>query len=240
MSTGRAVAVLAEEADPSRKLTFHYNPTTIAFSRAVQYNRQPRQANDPPVQFTGAGPTTMTLQVFLDAAGRREPASVQPEIDLLVSWTSVPDVTNPGDGPPKVTFTWGHLSVNGEQTLVGNVSQLKVTIERFDREGRPLRVVAELTLVSAQTEPQRTNPTSGAERSRRRHVLRRGETLASVAWSRLGDPGAWRAVAELNDVDDPTRLRAGRELLLPDAPERGALGLRRAAPVAPAWRGDAR
>lgn len=226
MSAGRAVAVLAEEADPSRKLTFHFNPTTISFSRQVQYNRQPRQANDPPVQFTGAGPTSMTLQVFLDAAGRRTPPSVQPEIDLLVSWTTVPDVTNPGDGPPKVTFTWGHLAVNGEQTLTGNVSQLKVTVEVFDREGRPLRALVDLTLVSAQTEPRGTNPTSGAERSRRRHVLRRGETLASVAWSQLGDPGAWRAVAELNGIDDPTRLRTGRELLLPDAPERSRLGLR--------------
>ena len=240
MTTGRALAVLAEEADPSRKLTFHFNPTTISFSRQVQYNRQPRQANDPPVQFTGAGPTTLTLQVFLDAAGRREPPSVQPEIDLLVSWTTVPDVTNPGDGPPKITFTWGHLAVDGEQTLTGNVSQLKVTVERFDREGRPLRAVVDLTLVSAKTEPKGTNPTSGAERSRRRHVLRAGETLASVAWSRLGDPGAWRAVAELNGVDDPTRLRVGRELLLPDAPERGALGLRVGTPGTPAWHRDAR
>lgn len=238
MSTGRAVAVLAEKADPSRELRFHYNPTTIAFSRQVQYNRQPRQANDPPVQFTGAGPTSLTLQVFLDAAGRREPPSVQPEIDLLVFWTTVPDVTEPGDGPPKVAFTWGSLAVNGEQTLTGHVSQLKVTIERFDREGRPLRAVADLTLVSAHAEPQRTNPTSGAERSRRRHVLRRGETLASVAWSRLGDAGAWRAVAELNGIDDPTRLHTGRELLLPDAPERGARGLRADAPVAPAWHRD--
>lgn len=225
-ATGGGRAVLAERDDPSKTLRFHFNPTTVSFTRAVQYNRQPKQANDPPVQFTGAGPTSMTLQVFLDAVGQDKPQGVQPEIDQLVAWTTVPDVTEPGAGPAVLVFTWGELSVNKEKTLTGNISQLKVAIELFDRDGRPLRAMVDLTLVSAAEEPKGTNPTSGTERSRRRHVLRRGESLQTVAWSRLGDPGAWRAVAELNGIDDPTRLRTGAELLLPDAVECGPLGLR--------------
>jgi len=232
-----AVAMLAEQDQPDRALRFQFNPTTISFARPVQYNRAPKQSDDPPVQFTGAGPTTLTLQILLDA-GRRGVSSVQAELDLLASWTTVPDVTNPGDGPPTVAFTWGELAIAGDRSLVGHVSQLKVTVELFDRQGRPLRALVDLTLVSAKKEPKGTNPTSGAERSRLRHVLRRGETLQSVAWSRLGDAGAWRAVAELNDLDDPTRLRVGRELLLPDVQERGALGLRGGARVGPSWRDD--
>ncbi|UZN02563.1 hypothetical protein [Cellulomonas sp. S1-8] len=232
-----AVAMLAEKDRPENALHFQFNPTTIAFTRPVQYNRTPRQADDPPVQFTGAGPTTLTLQLLLDA-GRRGVPSVQPELDLLASWTTVPDVTTPGDGPPTIAFTWGELAIAGDRSLVGNISQLKVTVELFDRQGRPLRALVDLTLVSAKKEPKGTNPTSGAERSRLRHVLRRGETLQSVAWSRLDDPGAWRAVAELNGIDDPTRMRVGRELLLPDAQERGALGLRRGASGTPSWLAD--
>ncbi len=233
--SGPTYARIAEKDDSSRSLTFHFNPTTLSFARPVQYNRNARQSNDPPVQFTGAGPTTLTLQILLDAARTPGRGDVQAELDLLTSWTTVPDVENPGDGPPLLTFTWGRLSIAGEPSLVGNLSQLKVTIELFDRQGHPLRAVVDLTLVSAKKEPARTNPTSGAERSRRRHVLRRGETLQSVAFTRLGDAGAWRSVAELNGVDDPLRLPVGRELLLPDAPERGALGLRPRVPDVPAW-----
>ena len=92
----------------------------------------------------------------------------------------------------------------------------------FDRNGLPLRATIDLTLKSAAVEPKGTNPTSGSESSRRRHVLRREESLHSVAHSTFGDAGAWRAIAELNGIDDPTRLRPGRELLLPDVSELAA------------------
>ena len=218
----RALAVLAEKDDTSKKLVFHFNPTTISFTRAVQYNRSPNQANDPPVQFTGAGPTSMTLQVFLDKVGKGGSTGIQPEIDQLVSWTTVADVSQPGSGPPKLIFTWGVLSINKETTLVGYLENLKVTCEMFDRNGLPLRATIDLTLKSAAEEPKGTNPTSGSESSRRRHVLRREESLHSVAHSTFGDAGAWRAIAELNGIDDPTRLRPGRELLLPDVSELAA------------------
>jgi nucleoid-associated protein YgaU len=218
--TGPAKAVLAEQADTSKQLVFHFNPTTVSFTRAVAFNRTPKQgSNDPPVQFTGAGPTSMSLQILLDAVGTGRTAGVQPEIDLLVSWTTVPDVTKPGEGPPRLVFTWGVLTINKEKTLVGYLEQLKVTCELFDRQGCPLRATVDLTLKSAAQEPKGTNPSSGSERSRRQHVLRREETLHSLAFDTFGDPGAWRAIADLNGVDDPTRVRPGRELLLPDVSE---------------------
>jgi nucleoid-associated protein YgaU len=223
VDTSRAVAVLTEQENPSSRLEFHFNPTTVSFSRAVTYNRQPKQANDPPVQFTGAGPTSLTLQILLDAVGKGRPSGVQPEIDRLVSWTTVPDVTKPGKGPPRLVFTWGVLSINNEKTIVGHLEQLKVTCEMFDPSGCPLRATVDLTLKSAAEEPKGTNPTSGAERSRHRHVLRREETLHSLAYATFGDAGTWRAIAELNDIDDPLRLQPGREILLPDASELAAV-----------------
>lgn len=235
----RAEATLSEVDRPANALSFQFNPTTVSFTRPVQYNRTKKQASDPPVQFTGAGPTTLTLQILLDAKRRSTPAeSVQKELDLLSSWTTVPDVKKPGKGPPLVGFTWGELKFGGLNSLVGNISSLKITVEMFEIDGKPLRALVDLTLVSAHEEPAGTNPTSGAERSRIRHVLRRGETLQSVAWSRLDDVGAWRAIAELNGIDDPTRLTVGRELLLPDEHEHGALGMRQGPSGVPPWLAD--
>ena len=42
-----------------------------------------------------------------------------------------------------------------------------------------------------------------------------GDTLQSVAYRELGKPTYWRAIAELNDIDDPMRLAPGTTLLIP-------------------------
>jgi nucleoid-associated protein YgaU len=63
--------------------------------------------------------------------------------------------------------------------------------------------------------PGNQNPTSGAKAGYRTHVMRAGDTLASVAYEAYGDPGRWRTLAEANDIDDPTRVPAGRSLLVP-------------------------
>jgi nucleoid-associated protein YgaU len=43
--------------------------------------------------------------------------------------------------------------------------------------------------------------------------------LQSLAWREYGDSAAWRAIAEANGIDDPTRLTNGVELVLPAAEE---------------------
>jgi nucleoid-associated protein YgaU len=227
--TKRATAVLAERDKPANKLEFRFNPTTISFTRAVTWNRTPKKKTDPPVQFTGAGPTAITLQILLDAIVAAphakgapptpRPKGVQPEIDRLLGWTTVPDVDKASSGPPALVFAWGVLSISTESSFVCYLESLKVTIEMFDRDGRPLRATVDVALKSAAKEPKGTNPTSGTERSRRRHTLRSGQTLHSVAYDHYGDPGAWRAIAELNGIDNPMRLGPGRELLLPDVSE---------------------
>jgi nucleoid-associated protein YgaU len=42
-----------------------------------------------------------------------------------------------------------------------------------------------------------------------------GDTLQSVAYTELGNPAYWRAIAELNGIDDPQRVTAGTTLLIP-------------------------
>jgi nucleoid-associated protein YgaU len=44
-----------------------------------------------------------------------------------------------------------------------------------------------------------------------------GDTLQSVAYAELGKPAYWRAIAELNGIDDPQRVEAGTTVLIPSA-----------------------
>jgi nucleoid-associated protein YgaU len=47
------------------------------------------------------------------------------------------------------------------------------------------------------------------------HNLREGETLSKLAYKFLGDSGAWRRIAELNNIEDPRRVFPGLALLIP-------------------------
>ncbi|MBH1939184.1 LysM peptidoglycan-binding domain-containing protein [Streptomyces sp. AV19] len=48
----------------------------------------------------------------------------------------------------------------------------------------------------------------------RAHVVIGSESLAAIA-GQLGNPSGWREIAELNGIDDPTRVCPGRLLMLP-------------------------
>ncbi len=82
-------------------------------------------------------------------------------------------------------------------------------------DGTPVRATVELTIVGQSEKLARTNPTSHAIDSRRVRTLTDGDTLQSIAHRELGKAAYWRAVAELNGIDDPQRVSSGTVLLIP-------------------------
>jgi nucleoid-associated protein YgaU len=218
----KAKAFLQEVRNPLSRVDFHFNPTTISFSRQAEFRREPTQGGggDPPAQFRGTQATQLRLQILLDAVEKQPAGSVLSEVERLLRWTGPDD--DPGEhapSPPELQFTWGQLTINGAHTFRGHLKQVDVTYELFARDGRPIRASVSLTLESTATPPGRTNPTSGSDRSRRSHLLRSGEGLQSVAFAVYGDAARWRDIARANGIDNPLRVPAGRELLLPDPTE---------------------
>jgi nucleoid-associated protein YgaU len=63
------------------------------------------------------------------------------------------------------------------------------------------------------------NPTSGGQPGRRTHTVGQGETLQSIATANYGTPALWRRIAEVNGIDDPTRVRPGTTVYLPNGDE---------------------
>jgi nucleoid-associated protein YgaU len=226
MELPKVRAFLAERNNPLSRVDFHFNPTTITFNKRARYERKGSQsaATDPPVQFTGIDATSLKLDILLDAVEEQPVGTVLHHVERLLSWMSptagiLGEIFGKSVSPPELQFTWGALTINGAHTFIGHLEDVNVTYELFSRDGRPLRAQVSLTLGSRSDEVTGTNPTSGAERSRRSHVLRLGESLQSLAYSAYGDASAWRKIAELNEIDDPLRVGPGRELLLPDAAE---------------------
>jgi nucleoid-associated protein YgaU len=93
----------------------------------------------------------------------------------------------------------------------------------FRPSGQPIRATCKLSMQEYPTDPGKQNPTSGATSSTRAHRVVLGDTLASIANNEYGAPELWRAIAKVNELDDPFTLRLGRELLIPPPAEASAL-----------------
>ncbi|MGH2412760.1 MAG: LysM peptidoglycan-binding domain-containing protein, partial [Microcystaceae cyanobacterium] len=46
-------------------------------------------------------------------------------------------------------------------------------------------------------------------------IVRRGETLSSIATEEYNDPSLWRLIAQENRLDDPRKLTPGQVLTVP-------------------------
>jgi hypothetical protein len=132
------------------------------------------------------------LNFLAQAAGRTSPIGARSPI-LLVQW-----------GPPKMGFTF-----------TATMTQLDIQYVRVSALGVPTHATINMTLKEEPSILSLTNPTSGGRPGRSRHVMIADETLQSVATNAFGTPGAWRAIAEVNGIDDPGSVRPGDVVYLP-------------------------
>jgi nucleoid-associated protein YgaU len=108
------------------------------------------------------------------------------------------------------------------------MQSITVKYTRFTSAGIPVRAKVNLTLFEVPsllgTLPQ--NPTSGGLVGRKAHTVGHGESLQSIATTNYGNPGAWRRIAEVNGIQDPTRVRPGDTVYLPNPQELDEAGRR--------------
>ncbi|BCB88712.1 CIS tube protein [Phytohabitans suffuscus] len=120
---------------------------------------------------------------------------------------------------PELVFQWGPPMAGFTMHVV--LHMCTIAYKRFNPAGIPIRAMVSMTLTEEpnllSTLP--TNPTSGGEPGRARHTVTSGESLHSIATDRYGAPGYWRALAGVNDIDDPLRVRPGQVVYLPNQDE---------------------
>ena len=153
------------------------------------------------------------MQLFFDDFASLE-GDVTPDISKLLSWTVPSDPQAANARPPKVGFDWGNSQLD---EFWGYITTIKINYTIFRMDGTPVQAKVDLTIEEVQPpqDPPPTNPTSHAINSNRIRTLIEGETLQGLAYQELGKPAYWRAIAELNGVDDPMRVHAGQSLIMP-------------------------
>jgi nucleoid-associated protein YgaU len=201
---------------PRGAVEFQFNPKELSLSKSAKWERQAARngSSAGPVQFTGAEPSKLSLEMFFDATDTHDGTVVAAVETLLSCCVPTAETRDQKKAlPPLVVFSWGSLT--GFPAFVSQVSA-KYTL--FSSDGTPLRATCSISLEEVAGEVKGQNPTSGALAVRRHHTVVAGDSLASLAYAEYGDPTMWRALAAYNGVDDPLRLPPGSDLLVP-APE---------------------
>lgn len=192
-----------------------FNPNTYSITKTVDWKTTAAgasndvRANAPMLSFGGGGSRELTLQLFFDstelAADKRD---VRLQTDQIVQLTRI---ERKKGRPPVCTVAWG-TDKRTDFPFVGLISALKQNFVLFDQVGRPLRAWLDVTFIEflnrdddeRQTDPETTT-----------RVVRRGDSLATIAADVYGDASQWRVIATANGIEDPFVLPAGSTLTLP-------------------------
>jgi hypothetical protein len=198
-----------------------FNPNAYSISKSVEYQQHRRkELNAPLLSFVGGGSRTLSLQLFFDVTesprvGGWRVSDVRELTNKLVELTRI---SRNSMRPPVCRVFWGSSRfANSDFPFTGVVSSLQQEFTLFDSSGTPLRANVSVSFTEflgwgkdAEKDLRQTDPEFTTR------VVRRGDSLGSIAADVYADPGAWRAIAEANNIDDPRRLDVGKSLRIPD------------------------
>lgn len=114
--------------------------------------------------------------------------------------------------PPICQLKWGRNTV----LFQGVLRQLTKTFTRFLADGTPIRATLNCTFEEWQppeTKEKVQNPIDDPIR-----IVKRGETLSSIAAEEYNDPSLWRIIATANRLANPRQLTPGQRLTVPPLP----------------------
>jgi hypothetical protein len=205
-----------------KTFTFEFNPSELTLRQGAQWKRTTSAAvrDGALPEFMGPDPREMNVEIFLDSSDKPSGTTVLKKVESLLSCCEVTakSLAAKQPSPPWVVFQWGSFST---ARFTAYVSSVDVTYSLFGTTGVPIRAACRMTLHEIPSRTEGQNPTSGALTARSVHRVVAGDSLQSLAWREYGNASAWRAIAEANGIDDPTRLPTGTELVLPAAGEVG-------------------
>ena len=207
-------------AGPTIKALF--NPSHLKFTRSVTWTPdKPALRDVPQLQFTGGNPSTLSVELIFDTYDSDQTHDQKASVtDLTRPIYQLTTVEDNGDKhrPPVCRLSWGKAGVFFQCVL----TQLDQDLILFTEGGTPVRAKLSCTFTE-----WRSNKKDQDEQKKESSdvakvwVVRRGETLASIASQEYADARYWRTIADANDIDDPLRLEPGRSLVLPTIAQKG-------------------
>lgn len=155
---------------------------------------------------------TLSLNLFFDTSLDNQ-ENVQDYTRKIVSLT-LPRIGKDKKRPPLCKIIWGTIG-GKDSILLANCFLETVTkkLTHFLEDGTPVRATLDCTFKEWKEpikEKKIANPIDDPVR-----IVKRGETLSSIATEEFGDPSLWRFIAKENGLINPRKLPPGKVLTIP-------------------------
>jgi nucleoid-associated protein YgaU len=201
-----------------------FNPNTYSITKSVSWTaaaasspaagQTERRRNAPALQFGGGQGRALSLELFFDTTEETDDAKkdVRNLTNQIVKLTRIVRDLDP-QRPPICVVSWGTVTPPGSDfPFTGVVTQLTQRFSLFLPDGRPVR--ANLTVAFTEyLDPTKDELENDPEFTTR--LVKRGDTLSSIAGEVYRDPTLWRVIAEANGLDDPRQVAVGKRLNIP-------------------------
>src|ERR1051326_509205 len=191
-----------------------FNPSEYSFEDASHWADQDKMGQKPELHYTGGDRKKLTMELFFDTYEARSDVRqfTQQIAGLLV-------FNNEKHRPPKVELSWGPTAPGGPHAdlpFVCVLETLKQQFVLFLGDGTPVRAklsVSFLEFTLPEEELQKNEPHSPDLTKIGRASCR--DTVSGIAGLFYQDPGKWRPIAIVNNIDNPRRLEPGQVLRIP-------------------------
>lgn len=211
------LAKLTIHTESGENISALFNPNKLVFAKSVRWEQKSAKERDvPELQFKNGQPRTLNLELFFDTYDDEsaQKKSVCNYTDKLFKLTLVNEEKH---RPPVCELSWGTSGVFFKCVLEKMDQQFLLFME----DGTPVRAKCQCTFKEWRTnaEDQRNQNTQSSDIAKR-HIVRHGETLSSIAAEVYLDAGLWRPIADMNFIDDPLSLTPGSLLIIPTLTEK--------------------
>lgn len=205
------ILVLTDEVTVQRRIHALYNPGQVVLSKSASWCSAPTAGKDTGTsQFTHGEPATLNLELFFDTYETGE--DVQTHTRQIYHLTTIEKHGNL-HRPPVCRLVWGLYTFSDFLWVVTSLTQ---TFTLFREDGTPVRATLSCSFRQWRSEEmeKRAMNLQSPDVAKTR-VVRRGETLSSIAGEEYANPALWRPIAEANGIDNPRRLVPGTALAIP-------------------------
>lgn len=196
-------------------ITALFNPTTISRTRSVSWQPKPvvtesadNDQKDVDQRFVSAEPETLSLELFFDTYEPR-PGDVRGQTNPFTRLARIdPELHR----PPICRLAWGAFT----DIFTGVLTSVREEFLMFMPDGTPVRAKLACTFTEIGTIAKARKEEPHSADVAKTRVVRRSDTLPSLAAEEYGDPALWRPIARENGIVNPRRrLEPGTVLRLP-------------------------
>lgn len=183
-----------------------FNPGEYTVTKSNQFQNTVVPGLSVPItHFINGNAETLTMDLFFDTYEKGE--DVRKHTKKI---TGLLEINSHIHAPPICMFVWGKLIF---RAVLESVTQ-KFTL--FLDSGVPARATLNVTFREYKTVTEQflKIPRFSSDRTKQRQLIE-GDSIWLVAHREYGDAAYWRHIAKANNIDNPRKINAGRELTLP-------------------------